>query len=868
MSPLLQRALTCHQQGLLDQASCLYEQILQQKPEDAVALQLLGTLRGQQGRYVEAIRLTEAALKTRPDDFGTLANYGSVLMAAGRHQDALDQFDRALSIKPDFFEALYNRAIALAHLKHFAQAVAGYDRALALRPNSPECFYNRGISLASLGRLEEALSSYDKALALNPRLASAYDNRGNVLRSLGQPEQALESFNKALALVPHDFRALYNRAVTLSDLGRVEDAIASYEKSLAIQPQFADAMFNLGLVLLKSERFAEALAQFDKALASRPSDPGILGNRGVALRHLNRPDEALNSYNQALAGNPDNMATLLNRALLLQEMGRLGEAVTDYDRAIAIDPTDARGWNGRGALLHSMKRNRDALANFDKAVELQPDFADALANRAHLRWSAHGDYAGATSDLRQSLAAEPGQSYAPGDLHHLKTYGADWENFDADKRLIDNGVRDGRRIVRPFVYQALSHSPADLQACSRIFAASLPAAPVREPSAFGYRHDRIRIGYVSAEFREQATAYLMAGLYERHDRGKFEVIAVDSGGGDGSAMRHRLEAAFDRIIYIAHLSDAEAADLIRANEIDILVNLNGYFGTPRMGVFARRAAPIQVNYLGFPATLGAPTIDYIIADRTVIPDEERRYYDEQVVYLPDSYQANDDKRPIARQTPSRASMGLPDNSFVFCNFNQSYKITPHIFASWMRILSSVEGSVLWLLDSAPPFAENLSRAAERHGVAASRLIFASALPPDQHLSRLKLADLFLDSLPYNAHTTASDALWAGLPLLTCRGATFPGRVAASLLAAAGLPELITQSQDAYEAMAIRLAQDRAAMETLRRKLADNRLSCPLFDTDLFRKNIEAAYIAMVEAHQRGQAPRSFSVDSKPNGAQA
>lgn len=353
-------------------------------------------------------------------------------------------------------------------------------------------------------------------------------------------------------------------------------------------------------------------------------------------------------------------------------------------------------------------------------------------------------------------------------------------------------------------------------------------------------------------------------------RNKFEIIAVDSGGGDASAMRHRLEAAFDKIIYIANLPDAEAVDLIRANEIDILVNLNGYFGTPRMGVFARRAAPVQVNYLGFPATLGAPAIDYIIADRIVIPDEERRYYDEQVVYLPDSYQANDDKRPIAQQTPNRASMGLPDNSFVFCNFNQSYKITPHTFASWMHILNSVEGSVLWLLDSAPPFAENLSRAAERHGVAASRLIFARALPPDQHLARLKLADLFLDSLPYNAHTTASDALWAGLPLLTCRGATFPGRVAASLLAAAGLPELITQSQDAYEAMAIRLAQDRAAMETLRRKLAGNRLSCPLFDTDLFRKNIEAAYLAMVEAHQRGQAPRSFSVDSKPkaNGAQA
>lgn len=861
VSDLLQSALNCHQRGLLDQAANLYERILLGRPEDATALQLLGALRSQQGRYLEAIRLTEAALKTRPNDFGTLANYGSVLMAAGRHQEAIHQFDRALTIKPDFYEALYNRAVALAHLKYFAQAVTNYDQALALRPNSPECFYNRGIAQASLGELKAALASYDKALAINPQWASAYDNRGNVLRALGQSEQALESFDKALSFAPHDFRAHYNRAIVLSDLGRVEDAIASYEKTLAIQPHFADALFNLGLALLKMERFADALMQLDRALASRASDPDILNNRGVALWHLKRQDESLLSYDRALASHPGHVATLLNRALLLLDMERFNDALADYDRAITLDPKDPRAWNGRGALLHAMKRSRDARMNFDRAVELKPDFADALTNRAHLRWSEHADHAGATADFRQSLAADPNQPYLCGELHHLKMYGADWETFAADKSAIDDGVRNGRRVVRPFVYQALSHSPADLQACSRIFAASLPAAPATQPPTFHYRHDRVRIGYVSGEFREQATAYLMAGLYERHDRNKFEVIAIDSGGGDGSPMRRRLEAAFDKVLYIAHLPDAGAVDLIRANEIDILVNLNGYFGAPRMGVFARRAAPIQVNYLGFPATLGARYIDYIIADRIVIPEGERRYYDEQVVHLPHSYQANDDKRPIAQETPTRAAMNLPGKAFVFCNFNQSYKITPATFASWMRILKAVEGSVLWLLSSAPPFAENLTRAAGQHGVAASRLIFAAPLPPDQHLARLKLADLFLDSLPYNAHTTASDALWAGLPLLTCHGDTFPGRVASSLLMAVGLPELIAQSQDAYEDMAIRLAGDAAAMDALKRKLAANRLSCPLFDTDLFRKSIEAAYIAMVDIHTRGLAPRGFSIDA-------
>jgi predicted O-linked N-acetylglucosamine transferase (SPINDLY family) len=324
-------------------------------------------------------------------------------------------------------------------------------------------------------------------------------------------------------------------------------------------------------------------------------------------------------------------------------------------------------------------------------------------------------------------------------------------------------------------------------------------------------------------------------------------------------MRRRLEAAFDKFIYITNLSDAEAANQIRAAEIDILVNLNGYFGAPRMGVFAMRAAPVQVNYLGFPATLGAPYMDYILADKVVIPEEEKRFYDEQVVYLPHCYQVNDSKRPIAAEVPSREALGLPRTGFVFCNFNQSYKITPATFASWMRILSQVDGSVLWLLNSKPPFAANLAQAAERHGIASGRLIFAPSLPPDQHLARLKQADLFLDSLPYNAHTTASDALWAGLPLLTCRGTSFPGRVAASVLGAMGMPELVMESMGEYEALAIHLAQNRDAARDLKQKLARNRLDSPLFDTDLFRQNIETAYCAMWDAWTRGETPKNFAV---------
>jgi predicted O-linked N-acetylglucosamine transferase (SPINDLY family) len=351
----------------------------------------------------------------------------------------------------------------------------------------------------------------------------------------------------------------------------------------------------------------------------------------------------------------------------------------------------------------------------------------------------------------------------------------------------------------------------------------------------------------------------MAGLYEAHDRERFEVVGVDNGGPNASDMRKRLDAAFDDVIDISKLPDREAAERIQAAQIDILVDLNGYFGAPRIGVFARRPAPLQVNYLGFPGTLGVPYVDYIIADNIVIPEGERCFYDEQVVWLPNSYQANDRKRPIADNVPSRPTLGLPEDGFVFCSFNQSYKLTPQTFASWMRILKAKHGSVLWLLYGNAPFAENLSIAAEGHGVARDRIVFAPPIPADHHLARLKHADLFLDTLPCNAHTTASDALWAGLPLLTCRGSAFSGRVAASLLNAICLPELVADDLEGYEALAIRMATDSSFHQSIRQKLALNRLNTPLFDTDRFRRNIEAAYIQMWEIAERGEPPCGFTV---------
>jgi predicted O-linked N-acetylglucosamine transferase (SPINDLY family) len=369
---------------------------------------------------------------------------------------------------------------------------------------------------------------------------------------------------------------------------------------------------------------------------------------------------------------------------------------------------------------------------------------------------------------------------------------------------------------------------------------------------------KIRIGYLAGEFREQATSVLLTEVLERHDRERFEVFAFDTGWDDASPRRRRIEAAC-QMRSIRGLSDLDAARMVREHGIDILVNLNGYFGLARTGVFSMRPAPIQVNYLGFPGTVGAPYLDYIIADRTVIPEAERRHYVEQVVYLPDSYQPNDGTRPISQWPHTRAEAGLPDDAFVFCCLNNAYKIVPAVFDVWMRLLQRVPGSVLLLLGDKPYQQANLRHEAQQRGVAAERILFAAHWSNEEHLRRLQLCDLFLDTWPYNAHTTGSDALWAGLPVLTLTGRSFPSRVGASLLRAVGMPELITDDLAHYEALALRLALEPGLLSDVRARLAAQRRSAALYDAPRYTHHLETAFLTMAQQARQGLAPESFGV---------
>ena len=612
-----------------------------------------------------------------------------------------------------------------------------------------------------------------------------------------------------------------------------------------------------GRQLQRAQRLDEALARFTTALALDPDHLEALGNRGSVLGALRRYDEALRDYDRALALSPNHAMLLYNRGSALLLSGRPAEAVESFDQALALNPDAAEIWNNRGNAVRELSRALEAIASYDRAIALKPDYAKAFYNRGNAHWVDLKQIEPALENFERAFAIDPECDNLRGDLLHLRMHVGDWQGFEAQKNLINEGVRAGRRVVGPFAYQAIAESPADLQACSALYAAGRYPARTARGAAKAYAHEKIRIGYLCGEFRKQATSFLTAGLYEQHDRGKFHITAYDNGWSDDSPLRHRLEKAFDAFTDISGLSDRVAAEKIAADEIDILVNLNGYFGSHRMGVFASRAAPIQVNYLGFPATLGAPYMDYILADKIVIPEQERKFYSEQVVYLPVSYQVNDSKR-ILGKAPSRAEHNLPADGFVFCNFNQSYKLTPDIFAGWMRILKQVPGSLLWLLAGNPSFPENIHSHTQHAGVAQGRIVFAPMIDAEDHLARIQLADLFLDTAPYNAHTTGSDALWAGVPLITARGATFPGRVAESLLTAAGLPELITADLPSYEKLAVTLAREPARLRPLRQRLQTR---SALFDTARFAQGIEAAFTRMAELSRTGQPAQGFYVEN-------
>jgi protein O-GlcNAc transferase len=740
--------------------------------------------------------------------------------------------------------AILNQAITFHQTGKLADAERLYLQLMAVVPREPAAHHMLGVVRAQQGRNSEALELMGAALTLNPHAPEVLSNFGNVLKAQGRWDEALASYDEALAVKPDYFSTWNKRALALRDLGRLDEALESADKALALQPNYAEALNTRGIVLADLGRLDEALGSYDRALALAPNFPDTLNNRALTLKSLKRHGEALTSVERALQVQEGFAEAWNNRGIILFDLKRMGDALTSYERALALRPDYAEALNNRATVLASLTRFAEALADCDRAVALRPGFADAFYNRGNAL-SALNRPQEALASYEQALAIDANHPSALSGLANAAMTVGDWTRTARLAELLKADVLAGKSVIQPFVLMGYWDDNELQLRCSQNYVRQAGPGPLA-PHWTGqhYGHDEIRLAYLSADFHEHVTATLMVEMFERHDRDRFEITAVSFGPDDSSAMRARLTKAFDRFHDARQQSDRDVAELLRRWEIDIAVDLGGYTSGARPWVLAHRPAPVQVKYMGYPGTSGSDFIDYIIADRMVVPADQQAFFSEKVAALPDTLWVTDTKRAIAAP-PTRAETGLPENGFVFCCFNHNWKITPDLFDVWMRLLTQVDGSVLWLLEGNASIRDNLHKQAAARGVAAERVIFAGRTTPERHLARQQLADLFLDTLPYNAHTTASDALWMSLPLVTTQGRSFPARVAASILQAANLPELIAQDLTEYEMLALKLAQDPTALTAIREKLTANRDRVALFDTARFTRNLEAAYIAML-----------------------
>ena len=718
---------------------------------------------------------------------------------------------------PASADQLLQQALAAHRRGARVEAASLYRRVLEVAPTNNVACTNLAVLATAAGDFDEAEAMFRRVVELEPDAAVAHYNLGFILQERGKLDAAIEVYRRALALRPDMPQAHTNLGVALQHQGKLDDAVAAFRQAIAGNPKYVDAHFNLGAV----------------------------------LRLQGHADEAAAAYWRVIALEPSHAAARNNLALILSEAGELSAADGLLRQAVGRWPDYSEGHNNLGALLLDQGRPQEALDALQRALKRTPDYPEAYLNMGNALREL-GNLAEAIDAYGRAIALRPTYAEALAQLVYHRARACDWTDAEAAEATLLSAVRQSAARIPPFVLMATSATGADRLLCARKWVEHF-AVPEHEVFVHHAtpRAGRLRIGYLSSDFYDHATAYLMAELIERHDRGRFEIHGYSYGADPGGTMRARLVSAFDRFTDIDTLAHRDAAARIRADDIDVLVDLKGHTHRARPKILAFRPAPVQVNYLGFPGTMGAPFIDYIVADDFIVPRDRQMLFTEKLAYLPDCYQPNDTRREIAA-APNRAECGLPAQGFVFCAFNNSFKITPAFFAIWMRLLQQVPGSVLWLLESNVLVPRNLSAAAAAAGVDPGRLVFAPILPHGQHLARHRHADLFLDTLPCNAHTTASDALWAGLPVLTCAGDTFAGRVAGSIVRAAGLVELVANSPHDYEALALELARDPARLAAIRSRLGAGRENLPLFDMAKRTRDLEALYARMAEIWRAGR----------------
>jgi protein O-GlcNAc transferase len=859
-----------------DEAISAYAAAIAIKPDLAEAWLGRGNIHLELRDYESATAAYEQALTLKPVLAEAYHGRARVFGETKRYEEALTAFDQALTLKPQLAEAWLGRGNICIKLKYYNDALTAYNAALQLNPELTDAWLACASIFIERKQYNNAIVACDRALAVRPDFAGAWLGRGRSYEGLARHDEALAAFDRAVALEPNSADPWYCRGIVLFRLKHYEEAFAALEQALALKPDFAEAWVGIGDLAWERKRHRKARAAFDQALAFNPDLASAWLGRGNVAYDI-RYDEAFSgtdddpidpteyadtmaAFDRALALEPNLAEAWLGRGnVLCADIKNYHEAQQAYDQALALKPDLAEAWLGRGNALLGLKNYPDAQLAYDRALAIKPYLAKAWFGRGRV-FAALNQYAEAVVAFDRALALKSDLKYARGARLYAQLHVADWTNLDAEISAIGLAVKEQKSVIDPLVFSLISSSPSDQLTCAKRFVKDSISFPAMWSGEI-YSHGRIRIGYVSADFRNHPVAQLIVGLFEHHNKSRFHTVGVSLGPENDSSLRRRIELALDEFIDVREMSDEGIARLIRHKEIDIVVDLMGFTSENRLDVLAKRAAPIQVNYLGYPGTMAASYIDYVIADQTIIPEEHFAFYSEKVVWLPESYQPNDAGQQISERKPTRFECRLPETAFVFCCFNNTVKILPEMFDIWMRLLAAREQSVLWLSGTNATARESLSTEVEKRGISSDRLIFADKIPLlADHLARLRNADLFLDTLPYNAHATASDALWAGVPVLTCLGSSFASRVAASLLRAVGLDELITHSLEDYETLAVELANDSDRLHALRERLARNRTTHPLFDSERFTRHIESAYTTMWDRYQRGKAPKAFVVN--------
>ena len=881
--------------GQMQEALDALDLLSKDYPDDALLFNIRGACYAGLDQKDAAVESYKQAVLLKPDYAKAHYNLGGALQEIGQLDDAVKSYESAIALEPENAEAHNNLGNVLRELEQLDAAINSYEKAIVINPNYVEAHYSLGLTFQELGQLENTVNSYKKVVAIKPDFAGMHNNLGNVYRELGELDAALKSYKKALAIQPDFVEAHYSLGVIYQERSLLNDAIKSYEKVISIKPNLAEAHYCLGDILLRLDRLDDAVRSYETALSINPKLTEAHNNLGITFKELGKLDDAFRCYQMALNINPNYAEALLNIGFIyhkrgkldesikcylqslsikpdyaeahnnlgnvLMDLGQLDEAVKNFKIAISIDPNYAQAHNNYGIVLDTLGHQNAADKSYKKAIAIKPNYAAAYANHAELLTDLK-QFNEALSSFKYAIKLNPNIDFALGNFLHTKMHLCIWDNLSIHLKEIQERIINREKAIGPFSLLALIDDPELQKIAADIYISEMhPKIQYLSKLQINPKYKKIRIGYFSADFREHPVSALTVELYESHNRDKFEIYAFSFGPDTKDEMNLRIKAGVDHFYDVHAMPHKDVANLSRSMKIDIAINLGGHTRDSRTGIFAMQAAPIQVNYLGYPGTMGGDYMDYLIADYELIPKDKQHCYSEKIVYLPNSYMVNDTKHKVSKRVFSREECGLPSDGFIFCCFNNHYKITPDIFIRWMRILSKVDGSILWLPEGNHIANKNLKIQAEKNNIDESRIIFAQRLNlREEHLNRIQLADLFLDTTPYNAHATTSDALQMGLPVLTFKGNSFVSRVASSLINSVNLPELITTTLEQYESLAIQLAKNPKELKTIKEKLFNNLPNSPLYDTTLYIQHLESAYLQMYEILKKNLDPDHIYVE--------